>query len=270
MEKNKIGDIIERISEINNKVRDRDGYEKISYLWDMGDILFKSGIKNIHPVAWEVQKKSYITRDLLSYAFRIRRKWDKKEYIKELFHSNKKYTLFREAFPLLENKKYAVSLEEQKHIIAIINSDDFTESKKMILNIKNKIIGIKNNRSSRLVEFKKQAEQFELFYADVSNRILNLDASINEMFPRDVLLKISQSLVAIVNNNYQPPNNIGVLSDNFTDTFLIYLSDLANSKKEEKARFLRLVKTDKVLLMADIFNSLYLGHKLDLIKYKFL
>jgi len=27
-------------------------------MWEVGNILFKAGVKKIHPVAWEIQKKA--------------------------------------------------------------------------------------------------------------------------------------------------------------------------------------------------------------------
>lgn len=258
MNQETITNLIDEIAPINNRIRESKGAEKISLLWDMGNVFFAHQIKNIHPIAWEIQRQSYITRDLISYAFRIRHKWSNKENLKTLFRQNTNYTLFREAFPLIENRKYLLKKEEMADLLALINSNNPVEAKKAILKIKSKIIGVKNDRSKRLIELKEQVSHFEKFYTYMIKELSNVNPTISYL-EKDILLKISQSLFSLVNAEFKAPKDYLV---DIKYEELIFISDLlilANAKKDLKSRFIRLVDSQKIIILSDIFNSFYHG-----------
>ena len=153
-----ISTLIEEIAPLNNGFRDSIkknliGAEVMEIMWDVGEILFKHNITNIHPIAWKIYgrekglRRSYITRDFLSYCFRIRKFFESKSSIRKVFPTLQRYSLFREAFPLLENPKYELNEKEKKDLIALLNSNlHFSEIKKRVVRTKKTKIQIFNDR----------------------------------------------------------------------------------------------------------------------------
>jgi len=184
-----IAHLIEEITPLNNRYREGidtnlPGKEILKIMWDVGEILFVNGIKNVHPVAWKIYgkekgiRRSYITRDFLSYCFRIRKFFNTKAEIDEKFPGLQRYSLFREAFPLLENPKYSLDTRERDALLRLINSKQpFQSIKKKIIKIKRERLRIYNDRRQRLSEMVPVKENFINIYNELSNLVLdnNLD-----------------------------------------------------------------------------------------------
>ena len=258
-EKINIGRLIERIGPLNNKIRKTNGYRKLSLMWDIGDILFKAGVKRIHPVAWEIQNKSYITRDLLSYCYRIRRKWPDKSQLRRLFGNLKSYPAFREALPLIENEKFILSEKKVSEMIKWLNEDDPKDAKMKILRLKKEYTNIRNDRSRRLAEVKKEAEVFKEFSHYLIRIIKEGDEKeITKIrnLGDETLLKLSQICMSISNDNYKGPSAIKKTSNKMFDLFTEKMLPISLSKKEVKARFRRVVPPEYIIEVADILNSL--------------
>jgi hypothetical protein len=266
-----IGKLIEEIGPLNNQVRNSDGYEKISLMWDVGDILFKNGVKKIHPIAWEIQKKSYITRDLLSYCYRIRNKWPTKFELEKVLSGIKSYSTFRAALPLIENERYILKEKDVEEIIRALKEGDPIEVKIKIEALKKKYINIRNDRRQRLNELKTQADTFNNFHKYLialltKENTKNLD-EIRERLGNDALLQLSQMCMAIANDNYKGPSHIDIEESNVVFyTLKENLLPVSLSKKEVKARFRRLVPTEALIEGSDILNSIRNGESLSNIK----
>ena len=266
-----IGKLIERIGPINNKIRDTDGYERIALMWDVGDILFAEGITKIHPVAWAIQKKSYITRALVTYCYRIRRKWPTKTELEKLFHGVRSYAAFREAMPLIENERFILDDQEVKKIIRWLNEENPRNVKSKLVAMKKKYINIRNDRRQRIDETRAEAFAFSAFYKYLTNIVKNEDTheleNIMSKIGDDELLKLSQMCIAITNDGYKGPASITTekMPDIFRE-FVDKLLPISLAKKEVKARFKRLVPGQNVMEIADILNSLRLGQSLSNLK----
>ena len=266
-----IGKLIEEIGPLNNQIRNTDGYGKISLMWDVGDILFKNGVKKIHPIAWEIQKKSYITRDLLSYCYRIRKKWPTKFELEKVLGGIRSYSTFRAALPLIENERYILKEKDVQEIIRALKEDDVIEVKMKIETLKKKNINIRNDRRQRLNELKTQADAFTNFHKYLLGLLTeentkNLD-KIRESLGDDALLQLSQMCMAIANDNYKGPSHIDIEESNAVLYILKEnLLPISLSKKEVKARFRRLVPTEELIETSDILNSIRNGESLSNIK----
>ncbi len=265
-----IAKLIENIGPINNKIRDADGYEKLSLMWDVGEILLKENVEKIHPIAWKIQDVSYITRDLLSYCYRIRRKWPKKSDLYDLFHNLKSYSAFREVLPLIENEKFTLDDEKIKEIISWLNHDDVQTIKSKIKKMKMERIGIRNDRSRRLTEIEEEATIFKKVHKDILELIENENISkLKELLElgEDTLLKLSQMCVSLSNRNYKGPKEIKILSQNDQiKMFVEKILPVSMAKEEVKARFIRLVRPEIIIQLADIFNSLKSKEPISIIK----
>lgn len=259
-----IGNLIEKIGPLNNQIRNSDGLERISLMWEMGDILIKEGINKIHPVAWEIQRKSYITRDLLSYCYRIKKKWPNKLELQKLFCNVQSYSAFREALPLIENEKFILSEREVESIIKWLNQENPSVLKKKLILIKQKYINIKNDRRQRLNELQNEVIIFKKFSKHLIDLIKKEDVNELEKLKKDVgddrLLKLSQMCMAISNDNYKGPSNINTEKlPNIVGEFVEKMLPINSAKKEKKARFRRLVPVENIIVVADLLNSLRIG-----------
>lgn len=266
-----IGKLIEKIGPINNKIRSTDGYERIVLMWNVGDMLFAEGIEKIHPVAWTIQKKSYITRALITYCYRIRRKWTTISELKKLFYRVKSYAAFREALPLIENKNFILNDQRVKEIIRWLNEENASVVKKKIIAMKKGYINKHNDRRQRLSEMRGAADIFNNFYNYLTEIVKNENIlelkKITSKIGDDDLLKLSQMCMAITNDNYKGPSVIGtkkmsIIFREFADKIL----PISLAKNEIKARFKRLVMGKNIMEIVDILNSLRLGESLPIIR----
>ena len=136
IDKQKVFDLIEQITPHNNRYRDlvkssEGGTEILILMWKVGETI-ESFIKEQdvkpHNLYWQIYGKaeglkiSYITRDFLSYCLRIKKYFPNTSDISNRFPNLQKYTLFREAFLLLENLRFKLSQDEEMEIIKVLNS----------------------------------------------------------------------------------------------------------------------------------------------------
>lgn len=273
--KQNIFDLIELITPLNNHYRDlikssESGADVLLLMWQVGDIIGsfieKYGIKP-HNLYWQIYgkaeglKTSYITRDFLSYCLRIRRYFQKTEDISEKFPLLQRYSLFREGFPLLENPKFKLSGEEKDEVIRILNSKHSPKKIKiLILEIKDRRIGIKNTRKQKLNEMKVMTDNFVVIYNEVYSLIKNDEQEALEKFThsiqRDLLVTLSQAVSALTQENLYIPGleEKNDLPDHW-DQFVKDLKYLFSSSVEVRNRFRRLVPPRKLFDLADMLNA---------------
>jgi len=164
---NSLVNLIDELGPLNNKFRNtKNSIEKIEILWDLGkaiDNYLTQYNLRLHELLYQIYdpystlKRSYITRDLGSYSYRIFNYFENKEEIRERLFGLKSYTLFREVVPLLFNKKYNLNNKEKNEIIKIITSDN--NQKLLIEKIrkrKKEILPISNPRNQKSREFEKE------------------------------------------------------------------------------------------------------------------
>jgi len=266
-----LGKLIEEIGPLNNQIRTANGYKKLALLWDVGDILFQHKIEQVHPVGWAIQGKSYITRTLLIYSYRIRRKWTTKAELRRTFGRLTSFTAFREALPLIENKKFALPIPMVHQLIRALNTEAPIPLKKKILAMKAKVINIHNDRSRRLTEVRSEANAFNNTYKKLTEIIATQDehkaARIKTEIGSADLIKISQVCMSLSNDSYIGPKEVSLKGNpSLVIDFVQALLPLSLKDKETKARFRRLVDANKITLLADIFNSFALNLSLKEIK----
>ncbi|EKD57926.1 MAG: hypothetical protein ACD_57C00091G0002 [uncultured bacterium] len=239
-------------------------------MWQVGSIIEVYTEKNKikpHNLYWQIYgkaegiKTSYITRDFLSYCLRIKKYFNKSEDITKKFPRLQAYSLFREAFPLLENPKFKLSPDEETRIVNDLNSSATPQKiKKMIVEIKADRIGVKNTRNQKLNEMKPITDAFLAVYNEVyflikDNNKLETDALTNSI-KKDYLLKLSQAVSALTQENLFVPV-LGSRND-LPESWAIFVSDLKkllNGTVEFRNRFRRLVPPRKLFDLADMLNA---------------
>ncbi len=179
-----ISKLIDTIAPLNNRFRDRDvlgitGTEVLGIMWSVGELLRQFMEKHQaapHPLYWRIYgradglKNSYLTRDFLSYCYRIRQYFPSTNSINDQFPNLPSYGLFREAFPLLENEKFRLNRDEEKWIVSSLNSTaDPVKLRKLIKEFKARRIGKKNDRKQRLHEVKDIASRLHQFQREITD-----------------------------------------------------------------------------------------------------
>ena len=270
-----ISTLIEQIGPLNNRYREGirknlRGAEILNIMWDVGEILFKHNIKNIHPIAWKIYgrekglRRSYITRDFLSYCFRIRRYFKSRSSIEEQFPTLQRYRLFREAFPLLENPKYEMNQRETKELMELLNSNlPYSETKRKIAKLKKAKIQIYNDRRQRLHEMAPMRDHFikiyNILYSTIKDGNLEEAKKIRENLGEEVLSQFSSLCLSFIQEGLTFPaidkNKIKDIGGDWQQLLETCL-ELSESNIETRNRFRRLVPISKIMEMAEMFNAI--------------
>jgi len=270
-----ITQLIEEIAPLNNKYREGiksnlSGTEILKIMWDVGEILLKHEIKKIHSIAWKIYgkergiRRSYITRDFLSYCYRIRKFFERKSVIDEEYPFLRRYSLFREAFPLLENPKYALDKEERNKLINLLNSQQPLQAvKKKIIRMKKEKNRIYNDRRQRLSEMAHIRDNFIEIYKDLSDLIQDNDLSAVKIFREkmgdDMLSQLSQLCLSFTQEGLSFLEIDQNQTKKFEEKWKLFcenLIKLSNSDIETRNRFRRLVPISKIIEVAEILNGL--------------
>lgn len=269
-------DLIEKITPYNNHYRDLiksggNGTEILSLMWDVGAIIqvFIGAFQiKPHNLYWRIYgkaeglKTSYITRDFLSYCLRIKKYFPAREDISKTFPYLQKYSLFREAFPLLENPKFKLSNSEEEEIIKILNSNaNLKKIKTIIQRVKSDRIGIKNTRKQKLGEMKLITDSFVDIYNEIYEIIKKDDQSlldgVEKNLSKDFLNIMSQAVSALTQENLYVPNlQVSSKLPEQWEIFVKNIKYLLESSVETRNRFRRLVSPRKLFDMADMLNAL--------------
>ena len=265
---NLIGDI----APLNNKYKDlisnkRPGHEALLVMWNVGDIIEtyinKHDIKP-HALYWSIYGKSrgirnsYITRDFLSYCLRIRKYFEVKSIIKKSFPNLQQYSLFREALPLLENKKYKRSRKETEELIKLLNSNNPPSYiKTSIVKMKKSIIGILNSRKQRLGEVVPLGKSF----ASVYNKLLKKNGEyshfIKSKLQTTYIKRISESTSSLSQEGlYVPKLKINKIGNEEWDIFVDNLFTLTKSSIEDRNRFRKLFPPKKIIKLAEMIYAI--------------
>jgi len=273
---NNIFNLIEQITPFYNSYRDfvsegKRGTEVLELMWDVGEVLKTYlDINKVKPhnLYWQIYgkaqgvKTSYITRDFLSYCLRIRKFFPNKDQIRKSFPNLKRYSLFREAFPLLENPKYKLPEEETTILLKLLNSDlEPQEIKNQIVTIKNNVIGIKNDRMQKIHEIEPTVRNFVLIYNHVFSLIKkNLESEHEDflsMIGNDYLEELVQAISSLTEEGLYVPD-LKARSDlpQPWDEFTNNVTSLIKGKVELRNRFRRVFPVKKIYVLAEMLNAL--------------
>lgn len=210
-----VGDLIEEVAPLNNHYRQamrdrRPVYLCLGYLWDIGDILVEAGVEKATPVARAIHERSYITFDLVAISFRIRNFFPDRKTIKRRFGKVTSYGAFREAFPLLENRRYHLPREKERELVRLINSGRRgADIKPVIYSIKQDIIPRKKSRSRDQDELVSFARLFDERLAELEKLLETGSrreiACFGELFGPEALLFFNRLCLSFADESFAPP-----------------------------------------------------------------
>jgi hypothetical protein len=251
------------------------GTEALQIMWEMGDLLKKEiEISNIAPHNLyrkiygkaegqnDITQKSYITREFLGRAYRIRNIFEKKEHIKKMLPNLKNFISFREAMPFFDNEKYLLKGEEKERLLSILNSN---ESSNLILKkvkiLQTEKIGKKNPRNQKLNEIEPKKEVFVTFY----NYLFNLIKNNNYEYIKKELAGVDNSIISKLSSNTSALAQEGFKYSDISESlsndqwnnyieFLNYFSKQNDAK--ERRRFRRLISPERIVRLAEMLQAL--------------
>lgn len=273
-----ISELIEEITPLNNayrgavRSRGANGAQVLEIMWDVGEVLIGAGVEKVHPVAWEIYgrtretRRSYITRDFISYCFRIRRYFSRRGDIRKNYPGLRRYSLFREAFPLLENRKYALDAAEKKRLLALLNSnDDPGRIKREIQAMKRARIGITNDRRQKLEELEKASREVMARHAELLEINSAMDTrkirAIRRRVGEDNLSTLSKYCLSLFSEDFPVPDGLGgdtELKGAWSD-FYAALNAAVESGLIVRNRMRRLVRPVTFMELAEMLGAARTG-----------
>ena len=280
MEQLKTQELIKDISPLYNfykqSSRKISGVESLCIMWEVGDILKKKIEKssiaphNLYRKIYgksegkeNVTQKSYITRDFLSRSYRIRNIFKNKSEIKKYLPNLKRFRLFSQAMPFIDNPKYSFEGKEKKDLFNLLNSDkSYKEIITEIYRLQKKKIGIKNPRNQKLIELQPQKEVFINFY----NYLFNLIKENNDYKSiKKEVAGINDSILLIISSNTSALAQEGLKYKEIPETNLnnqwnLYINMLNRFSKQidakERRRFRRLISPERIVKLAEMIQAI--------------
>ena len=215
--------MIEEIAPLNNlyrqAVRERQPFHvSFGYLWDIGDVLREAGVSKITPIASAIHKRSYITRQLVVYSYRIRRYFPSRATIKRRFGKVTSHAAFRDAFPLLENKHYRLSRAKERELIRLLNSGRKSmEIRREIALIKKARVPGRKKRDMHLRELDSFVQMFDEHFSELQKlmeRGSRQDMTqLNRQLGTEVLLFCNRLCLSLADESFIPPEEVPSLDD---------------------------------------------------------
>jgi hypothetical protein len=279
MEQLNLQELIKEISPLYNSYkktnRSISGLDALYIMWEIGDILkrkieiLKIAPHNLYRKIYgkaegqsDIVQKSYITREFLGRAYRIRNIFSNKENIKKDLPNLNNFISFREAMPFFDNDKYILKGKEKENLLTILNSN---ESPNLILkkikSLQKEKIGKKNSRNQKLDELQPQKEIFVIFYNYLFNFIKNNEykevVSGIKYFDGVVVSKLSSNTSALAQEGFK---YVEILEENFDDKWVQYVNLLKNFSKQvdakERRRFRRLISPERIVKLAEMLQAI--------------
>lgn len=255
--------------------RSISGTEALYIMWDIGDLLKKQiEISDIAPHNLyrkiygkaegqsDITQKSYITREFLGRAYRIRNIFSNKQDILKDLPNLKNFISFREAMPFFDNEKYLLKGKERENLLSILNGK---ESSAVILKkvklLQNEKIGRKNPRNQKLNELEPQKETFVSFY----NYLFNLIKNNNYDHIKKEIASLDLSTITILSSNTSALAQEGLqfleipkeLTSQQWHNYVIFLNHFSNqTDAKERRRFRRLISPERIVKLAEMLQAI--------------
>lgn len=251
-----LGELIARLSPVNNRWREGDPDAKVLAIWDMGDELLKTVDDPKDNLLWEIQDRSYMTRNMLRYALIVRRGWGSRSELKRLVKGLRSYTLFREALPFLKGDRQGVDTSTYDRVASLLAARDSRAAIEELRSLKRRVIGRKHRKGTAMEEAKDDAARFLAAYAAVVQAARD-GTQLREPLGDEALVLLSQGSMAAALGNADerlvPP--LSRWEDVSPDLIQPLCAALAGGRSTVSA-FKKVVGPERLIAAADLFNSL--------------
>lgn len=275
LSEDRIRDLIDELAPHNNLYRQaarerRPVHEALGHLWDMGEVLREAGVESITAVASAIQERSYITYDLVSLAFRVRRYFPDRRTIRRRFGKVTSYGAFREAFPLLENERYRLSRARERELVRMLNSGRRgCELRPLIKAMKREASPRRAGGNGRHAETEAFVSLFRALLAEVE--ALLRDGSREEIlgYARslgpDLLLYLNRQFLSLADESFAPPRQLPPLDDldSRWKALIDRLSAISSQEKQARNRIRRAICPMLFVAMGNHVDTLRDEEKID-------
>ena len=272
-----IKELVNRIASLNNLYRDLSTpiRTKLESLWEMGDILVKSGVTKPHAVGWAIQRETrgLIKRPTIFRSHKVRTIWDTKESLIRDLSELKSLSNLIEILPLVDfSQEVREKLSEQQLVDVYKHAcyDLPAKFKSYIKALKQRYahdrLGRSLNRNKHLRELSEVVKNLRILIEYLNGLINDSEFSMRLQFRNDTpeieIRALSNMCISLTTKeNLRLYKNIGPsepLSKNETIKYLyIYFYSILNRTGDnERARLRRIVSAEVLAQLSDMLSSL--------------
>lgn len=250
-----IGALIERLGPLNNLWREGAPPEKVLTLWRMGDVLTKEVTKPSDALLWQIQDRSYITRNLLRYALIIRRAWPQQEQLATLTGRLKNYTVFREALPFLKDRREGIDDATYKEVIALLSSERTQEALRYLRQLKARQIGRRHTKGAGVTSVRAEATSFVQALGQLEDAARN-ELRVGSVASEETLIALSRLAMNLATGEpvEKQSGEIGIAGP--LHAVAKALNEAARGGRASGASFRKAVGAERLMQAADLLNSL--------------
>ena len=274
--------LIKNITPLYNNYRtnkaDLSGVEALIIMWDIGDFIKEYLSKiDIAPHALyrqiygksegkdNIAKRSYITREFLGRCYRIRNLFISKHKLKETFPNLKYFIAFREAMPFFDNKKYKLSEEDHKALLALLNSNE--SRKNILLKIdklqKSNINYRPNTRKQKLEELDNEKQIFIDFYNYIFKLVSRdnyediLEELKNKKISEDCLRLLAKNTEALSGEGLKFYEMDNCEHNDLWNDYRVVIDELVNQPDaKQRRRFRRVISPARIARLSEMLFAL--------------
>lgn len=252
----KVGELIEAIGPLNNRFRQVEGFERIDTLWEVGDVLQRADSGPLDDLLWQIQEKSFITRDVLRYASIIRRSWPDRAELRRLFGQVTSYSLFREALPLLKGDREGITEDTYRRVIAEISGSDTAGAKRYVQTIKHKHIGRQHRKGVSRAKVNDDVQAVLAYKVTLECGLAtnpeDVAADLQNHYGANLGL-MGKVLYALASEGTVPPEAVQTLLENTSHPLVSPMLAAATSGRDERSAFVKAVSASLLMDLADLF-----------------
>jgi hypothetical protein len=250
-----LGTLIEQLAPLNNRWREGNQAEKVLTLWAIGDVLLNAIDNPGDDLLWEIQGRSYITRDLLRRSLIVRRGWEQQRSLAELVQGLSSFTVFREALPFLKGDREGIDAKTYLRVVALLKERDTKAAIAELKKLKQKHIGRQHHKGAGKLETKEIAQTFLLAMQQIENKIRT---SVTTPWAKtDGIVTLSQLAMAIASDEvFQVPAIPTMPEMDSLQTIAGILGSVMRGGRANISAFRQQVGAARLMHAADLFNSL--------------
>jgi hypothetical protein len=251
-----LGRLIERLGPLNNRWRDGGAAEKALTLWEMGEALLASTPEPSDALLWEIQSRSYVTRNVLRYALIVRRGWPERSQLAPLTRGLRSFTVFREALPFLKGEREGIDEATHRRVASLLSDADTQAAVEYFKTLKARKIGRRHRKGAGVAAIHDQAVTFSRALAQLEAEAAANPASVGSV-PAEATTALSQLAMAVATGETTKtiPDAASVAGDKLAP-LAEPLTAAVRGGRAASAALRKAVGAERLMQAADLFNSL--------------
>ncbi len=269
--------IVDEISDLNNRYRGKTitPGEKLSVMWQIGDVLLKNGVNQPHSLGWAIQNetKGVIKRPTVFRSYKVRQIWSNKSDLERDLRNIKGSNYFIEILPLIDPQQEVrgkLSAEQLADLFRHACEDSSKQFFTYLTAIKQrysyKRLGKALPKDRHLEHFKLTLENFKAFQKSLWGVLQAADSgkreSLRAGIPPEELLAFSNMCISLTTkDNYKlykrkGPESSSSKEETFRKLYECFFLLLDKRDDKERARLRRLISGEALAQMSDMITSI--------------